>query len=216
MLLSGVIAGPIVLIGLWMMFEHKPGWYRPVTADDATVKRAQSSTAELVDSISDRLAVARPLEVTLSDDAVNEWLASLPRLWPEAGRAIPREITDLAVRFDAGVMRIGGHFRSGELQSILNLSLAVEVSDDRSAFSIRLINVRGGSLPVPRVVLAKLFEQLQDAAPPDEYSEIRSVDELFEGVTIRNRFVWPNGDRPCRVSSITTGPGELRVGIEPL
>ena len=44
----------------------------------------------------------------------------------------------------------------------------------------------------------------------------RSVDELFDVVTIRNRFVWPNGDRPCRINSITTDAGELRIGIEPL
>ena len=216
-LLPAVIAGPIALIALCMMFQHKPGWYRPVIADDATVQRAQSSTAEVVDSISDRLAVAKPLELTLSDRVVNEWLASLPRLWPEAGRAVPREITKLAVGFDAGRLRIGGHYTGGELQSILNLSLALEVCDGGSALSIRLIDVRGGSLPVPRAILARLFEQYQQSAPtaPDLF-DVRSVDEFFDGIKIRNRFIWPNGDRPCRIGSIAIDAGELRIGIEPL
>lgn len=228
-LLAAVTAVPVVLIVLWMTFEHKPGWYRPAIADDATVQRAQASTAELVDSISDRLAVAKPFEVTLSERSVNDWLASLPRLWPEAGRAVPREITKLAVGFDADLLRIGGHYVSGQWQAILNLSLAMEVCDDGSAISIRLRSVHGGSLPVPRAILTRLVERLQLAAPtvagePSNFatsaaealSKIRSVDELFDGIKIRNRFVWPNGDRPCRISWLTMDAGELRIGIEPL
>ena len=45
---------------------------------------------------------------------------------------------------------------------------------------------------------------------------VRSVDQLFAGVNTRNRFVWPNGKRPFRISSIRAIGGELRIRLQPL
>ena len=45
---------------------------------------------------------------------------------------------------------------------------------------------------------------------------IQSVDDLFDGVAIGNRFVWFNGDRPFRIESVRIDDGQLRLRIEPL
>ncbi|UCE62321.1 MAG: hypothetical protein JSU63_11525 [Phycisphaerales bacterium] len=223
--LTGALAlGVVVLVVLWLMFQHRPGWYQPVTVDDAAVQRAQASAARLVDRISDRLAVGEPVEAVLAGGEVNEWLASLPQLWPEAGQAVPEGFSDLAVGFERGQLRIGAHLQNGQVQAIMHLSLAVELAADRARLKIRLVTVRSGALPVPRTALEELLERFQSTAEWSEdlgafggiLSGVQSVEELFDGIEVHNRFVWPNGDRPFRISSITSEKGALRIKLEPI
>ncbi len=92
-----------------------------------------------------------------------------------------------------------------------------------------MFEARGGSLPVPRAILRRLLDPLlrgvrdassRSADPAGEFSpnlgDVGSIDDLFRGVKIRNRFVWGNGDRPFRIDSFTIDDGELRLSIEPL
>jgi hypothetical protein len=46
--------------------------------------------------------------------------------------------------------------------------------------------------------------------------EVRSVEQLYRGIRIRNRFVWPNGKRLFRIDQITIDADELRLRIEPI
>ena len=46
--------------------------------------------------------------------------------------------------------------------------------------------------------------------------EVESVEDLFDGVGIRNRFVWPNGERRFRIDSVIVDDGVLRLRLEPL
>jgi len=251
LLIALALAGSALVV-LWMMFQHKPAWYRPVIADAVTVQRAQSSSASVVDSISDRLAGAEPFELRLESGMVNEWIASLPQLWPQIGSTMSeRGISDVAISFDAECIRVGalldisrpadafaesarensrsvenGH---GGLQAIVSVGLEFNISGDGSAVVVRLKDVRGGSLPMPRSSLAGVVEQLTTRNRPNlrreddivgsftaALEEIRSLDELYQGISVRNRFVWPNGDRPFRMSHIRSGKGRIDIGFERL
>ncbi|GAG48205.1 unnamed protein product, partial [marine sediment metagenome] len=107
------------------------------------------------------------------------------------------------------------------------------ISDDGRDVAIALTGARSGSLPVPQAVLERLLNPLLDRerVPRSSRSEgwgtthsplhsalddVRSVDDFFEGVKVRNRFIWPNGDRPFRIDSIRIDNGELHLRIEPL
>ncbi|MFQ5590337.1 MAG: hypothetical protein ACE5HE_04155 [Phycisphaerae bacterium] len=249
--MATLTAGLAGFVGLWAMFEHRPGWYRPGQADDATARRAQVSAAEFVDSISDQLAGSQGIELIVNASEANDWIASLPRLWPEAARSLPPELSNLAIGFRPGAVHVGGYYTGDGWHSILNVTIALELCNEGSTLIVRLTDVHSGALPIPRAALAKVFGKLvgkaSDASGLDAWNPLapsarrqrelipepspgrpaeqrpsgglaglRSVDQLFEGIRIDNRFIWPNGDRPCRISSLRISPGELRIGLEPL
>ena len=235
----GLVAGLVALIALWLTFQHKPGWYRPATLDEAGIQQARSRAIATADFVGDQMVRGEPFDVVLLDRSVNEWLAALPHVWPDARDSLPPELSDLAVRFDDGKVQIGAHYAARQWQAIVSVDMLLRPSDDGSAVEIALGGVHGGSLPVPRAILRSLLDHLLQSAwanrhlscrsgsarrvplmagraRPTALQEVQSVDELFEGVKIRNRFVWFNGDRPFRIDSIRIDGGELRLRIEPL
>ena len=242
----GLVAGLVALIALWLTFQHKPGWYRPATLDEAGIQQARSQAVATADFVGDQMVRGEPFDVVLLDRSVGEWLAALPHVWPDARDSLPPEFSDLAVRFDEGKVQIGAHYAARQWQAIVSVDVLLRPSDDGSAIEIALSSAHSGSLPVPRAILKGLLDHLlqspwatrrvarssaslavayprtkarhSTAGPrhPAALQEVQSVDELFEGVRIRNRFVWFNGDRPFRIDSIRIDGGELRLRIDPL
>jgi len=220
----------VVLLGFWLAFQHKPAWYQPVHLDEQGYQRARRDSLTTADSISDQMVQGKEFELVLSDRTVNEWLAALPLLWPEAKRALPEELHDPAIRFTEDRIRFAAHFDKSGWQAIVSVDLIVRVSDDGTSITIALAGARGGSLPIPRTIIARLLQPLieqarrrgnhqnNDANSPWDAAVkgVRSVDELYTGVTTRNRFVWPNGKRSYRIASIRAGNGELRLRLQPL
>ena len=228
-LATGLIVAFFAFVVLWLMFQHRPTWYRPAMVTDAGVQRAQADTAALADSISHQIVRGEAFEVTLVDEDVNEWLACLPHLLPEDQRPFPPSIKRPAVHFEQERIRIGAHYMRDGWQAIFSAGLLLDVSEDGRTVTITLTDVRSGSLPVFRFVINQVLEPLLrnvdlmharsqhgNRVFSTILREVRSVDELFEGVNIRNRFVWPNGERPFRIDSITIDNDETRLRIEPL
>ncbi|MBU0717597.1 MAG: hypothetical protein KJ749_05050 [Planctomycetes bacterium] len=226
---AAAVVAVFTFVTLWLLFHHRPGWYQPAIVDEPLLQRAQADSTATADAISKRIVEAQPVSVTLTDDTVNEWLGALPHLWPEARRHIPREISGLALAFDAGEIRVGGYYNANGWQVITSLGLIANVSPDGRDILIKLTGIRGGSLPVPRFAAEKLLGRALEsyrnasslAADPETspvfaLRKVDSVSELFEGVTIRNHFIWPNGKRPFRIDSIEADDGQLRLQIEPL
>jgi len=226
--IASAILAPVALIGTWLAFQHKPAWYQPVRLDEAGYQLARRDAVATADSISDQIVQGKAFEVLLTDRSVNEWLAALPRVSPEAKRAMPPELHDPAVRFTDERIRVGAHYEKSGWQAIVSVDLALRVSPDGINLTIALAGVRGGSLPVPRAIVERLLGPLlerarrrhnnNDADSPwgTTLDDLQSTDQLFNGVTIRNRFVWPNGKRPFRIKSIRITDGQLRCRLEPL
>lgn len=197
----------------------------PAAATTMAVERAQAETAAVADSVSHQMVHGQAFEVALPDGRVNEWLACLPHLLPEGRYPLPPEWTEPAVRFEDGRLRIGAHYRDDRWEVILNLGITAGVSEDGRTLKIALADVRGGSLPISRLILERGLEpMLRNARRGHAHDELlgtlvgdlQSVDDLFTGVNIRNRFVWPNGERPFRIDSIALESGVLRLRLEPL
>ena len=226
----GAILAPVTFVGLWLAFQHKPAWYQPVRLDEPGYQHARRDAVATADSISDQLVQGKEFDLILTDRSVNEWLAALPSIWPEAKETLPRELRDPAVRFAEDRIRFAAHFDKNGWQSIVGIDLLVRVSENGTSVTIGLAGARCGSLPLPRAVidrlLGPLIENVQrggenhdaDGSSPWDAAvrSIRSVDQLFDGVTTRNRFVWPNGERPFRIDSIRLTNGELRIRLQPL
>jgi hypothetical protein len=228
--LLGAILAPVTFVGLWLAFQHKPAWYQPVRMDEQGYHFARRDAVATADSISDQLVQGKEFELVLTDRSVNEWLAALPRIWPEAKQTLPPELRDPAVRFAEDRIRFAAHFDKNGWQAIVSVDLFVRVSDDGTSVTVALAGARGGSLPVPRTIIERLLRPLieharssgknhdADATSPWDAAvkSVRSVDQFFTGVTSRNRFVWPNGKRPFRIASIRASNGELRIRLQPL
>ena len=223
------IVAALMLVTLWLVFQHRPGWYRPEVVTETVLQQARTTSAAAADRVSKRIVEAETFEVRLTAGMVNQWLAALPHLWPDARRSIPPEISDLAVHFEDGRVRIGALYAKDGWQAIISVGLIPAVSGDGHAVTVTLDDARGGSLPVPRMILEEILQRVQQGAgrvganpDPDAgtlesaLEGLRSVDDLFDGVRLRNRFVWPNGRRPIRIAAIAADNGELRLQIEPL
>jgi hypothetical protein len=199
------------LLVLWLTFQHVPAWYQPVQLNAEQSRDARADATGMADWISGKMVDREPFEVVLHDWSVTRWLAVLPALWPEFEESIPAGLSDGAVRFDDGEILAGAHYEHQGWRLIINVAVSAEVADGGDQLALKLETVRGGSLPVPKAVIRELLEPLVVRS-----RRIRSVDDLFDGVKIDNRFTWPNGDRLFRIESIRIEDGDLRIGIFPL
>lgn len=225
-----LVVGVVALAGVWLTFQHVPRWYQPPPPTDALIGRARSDAMATFDRVSDDIVGGKPFDVVLSQDAVNEWLAAAPRLWPDVQRSVPAGISEPAVAFEPDRIRLGARYSRGRWEAIVGVAVTVGVSDDGQAITGRLTGLQGGSLPLPRSVLVGLIDPLVrraqrrggtdsgGAGAPGRASEqdATSVDDVFREIVVPNRFDWPNGSRPFRILAIAVRDGELRVVIEPL
>lgn len=218
-----VVLVPAGALTLWMTFQHIPGWYRPLKITDPTFVRDELTRT--ADDISDQIVANRPFEMTFTDAEVTSWLVTLPELYPDGIRTLPSSISEPSIHFGDDSARLGVRYHSGQLRTILNVRVAAVVGPDKRTITLSLREVRGGSLPVPRALLREVFDPMiqrhrssRAANPLEQALEgIGSVDDLFNGVSIENRFVWPNGKRRIRIGDIRVDQaGTVTLVIEPL
>ena len=227
-----LLASLIGLLSLGLTLEHRPAWYIPAVLDAAGVQSARRDATRFVDQFGDRLVAGKPFEIVLRDEALNTWLTALPQIWPDAAQAMPSELYHPAIRFESGLLYAGAMYDVGGWRAIVSVAMTVSLSNDGTAVRFQLVDAYCGSAPLPRFLLARFTDprfQARTPSPPQgtsiqDYSEnvissfreVRSIDQLFRGIRVRNRFVWPNGKRPFRIVGITINPDELRLRIEPL
>ncbi len=224
-----LIAAPLVFVAIWLALHHKPSWYVPAILDEAGIHQARRQAVTTADFISDRMVEGNPFTVVLTEQPVNEWLTALPHAWPDARDALPPEFSNPTIGFRDGRLWIGAHYVAETWQAIISLGLRFDASNDKAALTITLEGAYIGSLPLPKMIVRQAFErllrqgrqgkrELNGTTRPllDALQTIQSADELFEGVAVKNRFVWFNGERPYRIQSVEIGEGKLRLTIEPL
>lgn len=182
----------------------------------------------LADHIGDQIIAGRPFVLELDERDMNDILAALSNIWPEAAAGWPQAVQRPMLTFSPGRLRVGFEYVPGENRGIVTADMAIAPSPDVAALMIRLDRAALGAVPVPRrVVLGELdpwLERMQAAnqtrrttggevgAPTRE-----DLSPLIrDGIEISNLFTWPNGRRRFRVTSIEFSEGMCRLGIEPL
>lgn len=218
------IAGVVIALGavtLWLLFQHKPTWYEPVDLDRRSLVETQNDATYTADLVSDQMVRGRPFEVTLSDTQVTRWLTALPEMVPESQVTWPASLAAPGVRFEPGRVRAGVVCEGSGWRSLMSLSLRVEADPDAGVLRVAVESTGVGSLPVPRLVVVNALktplERLFRRAEARELMpKFESVDQIYEGVPIRNRFVWPNGKRAFRIGQIRFEDRTVRILIEPI
>jgi len=221
--------GIVAITTIWLALHYKPVWYVPVSLSEAAALQARKEVASAYENVTLKIIEKSSFEVTLDEHTVTKWLAVLPTLWPEAREALPPEMSEPAVGFQEGRIYLGAHYRRKWWRTIVNLSVAVSLSNDGRFVVVTLEDVRCGLIPVWRTWLRKWLpkESLRGHGVPNpgaiasgaqQYQSLpaESGSDLFSGLKIENRFVWLNGERPFRLRSIRIEAGKLRLGIEPL
>jgi len=224
-----LMAAPFVVVVLWLALHHKPVWYRPITLDEAGIEQARRDVISTADFVSDRIVQGDSFDVVLTERSINEWLTALPDAWPDAHVELPPEIRDPAIGLRDGSVRVGAHYAADSCQAILSLRFRLTVSADKTRLMFALDSAYGGSLPLPNAVVREALDGLLRQAKRsrrkpngttepllDTLQAVRSADDLFEGISLKNRFIWFNGKRPYRIESIKIGNGELRLRVDPL
>ena len=203
-----LVTVPIAAVAGWLALRYIPSWYRPVVLSSEELVRVKGDIAGRADWISHRMVAERSFELILHDYTVNEWLAALPRAWPDAWRIVPPELTDPVIRFEPEVIILAAHGAKDGWEAILSVRVEVAVSDDGESIDVGVTSLRGGVVPVPRSVIDSLLESLSDS---DSWS-----DPDGHRLRVPNNFDWPNGDRRFRIESIRIEEGAVRIVVEPL
>ena len=219
----------IGMVILWFTFQHIPNWYHPIRLDDAGKKRARKETANLFDTIGDKLVRGESFEMRLTQRRVNEWLSLLPDFLAVGGSSESPRITEPAVCFEKGLTRIGAHYQNGGLRVILSVTLTASIISEGREMELTIFGIHGGSLPAPKSIMEPLINQLlkkirsrmahdsqEGSIISSVLAKIESSDDLFAGIKSKNRYVWPNGERLFKIDFITMGDGEIHFRIIPI
>ena len=216
-----LVTVPVLLVAGWFTIHHRPGWYRPPDLDDDGLQRARRESANAADDFGDRLVLGGEFEVTLRASALNEWLAALPHVWPDAQRVFPPEVSELAIHFLPELAQVGAHLSRSGWEAIVNADFRGSLSSDGQSLIVEVVAARVGSLPLPRFMvqpwLARLTARTDESGLSSGGSGADSATPRTSGrFRFRNRFVWPNGERPFRIQSIRMTDSELHLQIHPL
>src|SRR5438874_909310 len=79
LLLAIPLTSFVLLLTLFLAFQHKPGWYRPVSIDVADETKLQAVRREATnrfDEFGNSLVQGQPFEEVISDTALNNLLAT--------------------------------------------------------------------------------------------------------------------------------------------
>lgn len=224
---AGVGIGAVTL---WFGFHRIPVWYRPVAVEANQKAQARAEVTRWIDAFSGAMVNGSPFDVEIDDREINDWLTVLPDVWPEAAEELPPQIREPVVRVSTGHLQLGAHCTHRGWETILGLEVSVDVTGDGETLVATLKQITCGSLSVPRALAASFVDPAlrQNAARQSSkrprprhgghgFSDVRSVHELFDGLSVENRFVWPNGRRAFRVGSLTLlDGGRIRATIVPL
>lgn len=224
-----LIATIVVMAILWFMFQHKPRWYQPVQLDTVAQKQARKEAINFIDFVGHQMVGGKAFDLVLDENRLNKWLGMMPEFaMEEAANSVGR-FTQPAIQFADDRLRFGAQYQQGGLRVIVSATVLLSVGSDNRTVLMKMENIQGGSLPAPRRILNSLLETVLQKAQHrsgDEYTDqsisavilekVETVDDLFEGVVRRNRFVWPNGRRLFSFESIEIRDSEMRMRIKPL
>jgi len=205
-LLGLALLGVAGLIGAGAAATYRPQWYTPPTVNYAQVRHDKAALLTLQDRISAALNAGHELAFELNEAQLNRWLAARGEMWPEL-EELPPGITLPYVRLLDGAARCGVTVSGRAGQAVLSATVGVRVTEDEIVLEGRELAV--GALPAPVSWLLKRWRM--DGQDPLAMQNDASTGEL----RLRNRWVWPNGKRPCRLRELRIHDGGAEVVIAP-
>ena len=190
--------------------EYRPAWYVPINLTDEQLKGVRINATRLVDEIGDRLALRESYELVLSAQQLNEWLAGIAGIWPEASRRIPSELIQPVVAVNDGGLKIAARLESKGWRAIVSTDCVINLSSDEKDLMVGIGSVRLGAVPVPRWLLSRMFEPIRWGEKGESFAD------FHDGGRLKNEFVWPNGRRRFRIRELRFQSGRIHIQLEPL
>lgn len=199
-------AATVLLIVVGCAATCRPDWYEPTAIDYDRLRQDKVDLVQLQDRISAALNASQPIEFTLTEQQVNRWITARGELWPDAGVDLG-PLRDPVVQFADGQIRMGATVSAGGFRPVLGMACRAAASAE--VVRIALAGTRIGVLPVP---LRAFHETLAESL---ERSDLAATVPESGVIVLRNDFVWPNGERRCRIAAFEVGQAVVRVVIEP-
>ncbi len=221
--LGGGLIGLAALVTGWMLFQHIPGWYRPMAIPPDQRQAVRDDFVRTFDSLSEGLNTSRqPFDCRFTQDQVNAWLATREEMWPTSRNWLPRIMTDPHVVLDGEGIRLAVKCLHRGVHTVLHVRLRAEVHQE--GITLRLVRASAGSLPVPQAWVEGQLATLDARSWPvgETFSTqigdrpIPPLSGLFAGIVIPNEWVWQNGEQPFRITGLRFGPGEAVATFQPL
>lgn len=195
----------IALIAFGCALTHRPTWYRPTAIDYSKLEEDKRAVVTLGDRIGDALNARNSIEIELTDEQLNRWIAEKDE-WP-TGRDISFEpfrqpyiefLGDNRVRLAATVTQSG-------FSMVASFVGRVEVDGEHIVLTVDSLHAGAAPLPWSRI----------EAALRQSLAEHGGESLAEDGkLRIDNHFVWPNGRRNYRIREITSETGRIRLRLE--
>ncbi|MCG3132125.1 MAG: hypothetical protein FLDDKLPJ_02942 [Phycisphaerae bacterium] len=222
-----VLLGAIVF---WLALHRIPNWYRPASLADEQAADVRFEATAWVDWISDQMVQGRPFTIELTEEQANRLISVVRRDDRDSGGSWPAAFDAPAVAFLPDELRVGAILRRKGDRVVVSAGLRLRASSGDPDLRVRLDAVRAGVVALPAFIwtgeVRSWLDRTADAsssrsASPDSLRSVLSgLDNpealARDGVSIRNRFRWPNGNRAFTVDGVEIGPGRCRILIRPL
>jgi hypothetical protein len=226
-MLAGVAAGVVATVGgLWLGFQHVPAWYQPVEIPPAQVQRVRDDLTQAENDLNARMILSNaPFEFRITQDRLNAWVSAREEIWPESRNWLPPSVQDPFVTIDEKGVRLAATVSYGSLRTVVSAIVAIRA--DENCLQLRLVEVRGGSLPAPERFVRGQLKNLERTGTrigtlggADAASG--GLSRLLDGISLPNSGVWeqPNLGSPdrrrFRVVGVRFEQGVAVVTVRPL
>jgi len=197
----------LTLAALGAAVTCRPAWYQPASIDYARLDEDKRELTRLLDDVSHSLNAGRSVEVVLSQDQVNRWIAARAELPDLPGPRTPHApLQQPYVDFLADRLRVGISLNRGGFPLVVSATLRLSATGD--VVSAALDSIRVGALPAPQAAIAQAIDRLLADA-----SSVGRGDAA--DICVPNDFTWQNGKLRFRLRQIALTQAQLRLTLEP-
>ncbi len=196
----------IALIGLGAALTCRPAAYRPAATDYSRLDSDQRDLVSLVDRIGAGLNRSQSVELRLTAEQVNRWIAARGELALPRGWSLPAGLRPCVEFRDDGRVWVGTLIQRGWLSAVLSAELAFEIEPEH--VEVHVLSAKVGIVPLP----AGWLIAAAGLAPDGGSFEWHESPPLGR---FRNDFLWENGRRRGRVAAIEVTAGNLRITLAP-
>ncbi len=208
-LLIGLAAG--AYWGLHGALRHEPAFYRSAVAiPRAAQQRAGREFERQVLELHNDVQRPGTWQRTFTQGQINGWLAiDLPEKFPEL---LPPSVSQPRVALTPNLLLIAFRYQAQDLETVVSLSLDVQLADEPNTLAIRVRQASAGWLPLP---LSDFLDQISQAARRADLM-LRWAQTDGDPVALVTLPRGTNPQEPFLLSLVQVGDGELVIAGQSL
>jgi len=175
-----------------------------VVRDAAEPKTGEGAAGASIDQ------TPRTISVTLEE--ANAWLATRADAWlRNQGLAMPPGVSEPMISVEDGNLVAAFRLQRGRIDRPISMVLDVAILPDGQART-RLLEMRGGELPLP---VNKLADRFKEQASPRQREMIEKAMQLYDGHTFDPIFEL-DAKRDLRVTNLQLSRSSVELTVKPI